>query len=194
MPLVQCESYYVSLHEEDASRKKLCHSPLAGTNAHRQCVCTWGGILTCDASPPPSLPPSSPPAPPLSPANIVSPPPPGFVDTRIPAAGVQVMEGGLGHEMTFCLRPGMEGVRSVTDVPGATTPMRHQQIAAQCCSLLTRQPVPSHVDLGSERLQSRLCCRCECKRGAIHHPDDICADRREVCEPWPSALRSVMQG
>lgn len=45
-----------------------------------------------------------------------------------------VMEGGLDDTMTFCLRPGMEGVMSVTDVPGASTRMRNPQIAAQCCT------------------------------------------------------------
>jgi len=44
------------------------------------------------------------------------------------------MEGGLDGTMTFCLRPGMEGIRSVTDIPAASTRMRYPQIAAQCCT------------------------------------------------------------
>ena len=127
VPVAQCESFYVSL-SEDPSQRKLCHSPLAGTNSN---VCTAGGILTCDAPPPPPPPPPSPPPP--SPADA-APPPPSSVDTSIPEGGVQVMEGGMDQEMTFCLKPGMESVRSVTDVPGAATQMRNPQIAAQCCT------------------------------------------------------------
>ena len=45
-----------------------------------------------------------------------------------------MLEGGLDGVMAFCLRPGMENVRSVADVAGATTAMRNPQIAAQCCT------------------------------------------------------------
>lgn len=44
-----------------------------------------------------------------------------------------MLEGGRDGVTTFCLRPGMEGVTSVDDVPGETTSMRHPHIAAQCC-------------------------------------------------------------
>jgi len=85
---------------------------------------------------------------PPAPVTITSPPPPSprllsprppspsfpAVDTSIPAGGVQVLEGGKDGVITFCLKPGMERVTSVTDVPGASTQMRNPQIAAQCCT------------------------------------------------------------
>lgn len=46
---------------------------------------------------------------------------------------MKVLEGGRDGLTTFCLRPGMESVTSVDEVPEASTQMRHPQIAAQCC-------------------------------------------------------------
>lgn len=61
------------------------------------------------------------------------------------------MEGGLDGVMTFCLLPGMESVRSVTDVAGASTRMRHPQIAAQCCTRNDQCRRSTTWDQGSNR-------------------------------------------
>lgn len=48
---------------------------------------------------------------------------------------MQVMEGGRKDDvMAFCLKPGMETVTHTFQVPGASTSMRHDIIAAQCCT------------------------------------------------------------
>lgn len=81
----------------------------------------------------------SPPLPPIRLPPSPTPPPPARVPSpslggAIPAGGVQVMEGGRDGVMTFCLKPGMEHVTSVAQVAGASTRMRHEEIAAQCCT------------------------------------------------------------
>jgi len=88
------------------------------------------------ASPPSSLSPSQPSPPPPSPSPVsVSPSPSPTGDFPIPAGGVQVMYGATSADrMYFCLRPGMEHVKRISDIPGLPVDIARDTIAGQCCS------------------------------------------------------------
>ena len=45
-----------------------------------------------------------------------------------------MLYGNSDNRMAFCLRPGMETVTRISDVPGVTFPLSRPTIAAQCCT------------------------------------------------------------
>merc|ERR1719326_1875394 len=118
--VVDCAASRPALRSEPVTDFDSCAGCGCGSTAANPgpCSCqSFDGTHSAVYGPPP---PTTPPPPPLPAA--------------IPAGGVKVLEGGRDGEVTFCLRPGMELVTSVLDVPGGSTAMRHPQIAAQCCT------------------------------------------------------------